>query len=74
MAARDMQQTLAKAREGHEVSFIPDPYRMTAPELMDLLQGAMSGRPANSIRDAFAYGFILGQRCERAEQKKKRRT
>ena len=66
---RDMRQILAKAARPVE----PPAYQLTAAEIDSLMLEAndINGR-FNALGTAFDYGFILGQRCERAEQKKKR--
>lgn len=68
MAARNMNETVAK----FDPSTIPDAYCMRASEVTELASVVIKNplKVYSVITKSFYYGYVLGQRAERAKQKR----
>lgn len=69
MAARNMNETVAK----FDPSTIPDAYCMRASEVTELAAEVIKNplKVYSVIAKSFYYGYLLGQRAEKASAKKK---
>lgn len=69
---RDMLKTLERERRG-ESTCIPTVYQLTIDDLDTLIKyGLTADRFMNAIADSFEFGFILGKRCQRSAERRKR--
>jgi len=67
MASRNMEQIAATAK-------IPDRYQLMVSELESLFDTASKGKEGvfNAITKAFSYGFVLGQREQKAKENRRK--